>query len=153
MDFHEISGPPEGGDARIELAPGVHVARSDLTFTFVRGSGPGGQAVNKLSSAARLRVPIAAIEGLTTPARDRLRALAGRRRSSDDAIHLRSRAHRSQLDNRRACIERLRELVRHAVTPPRPRKKTRPSRGSIERRLEAKRRQSDRKRRRRPPEE
>jgi ribosome-associated protein len=141
--------PSAQSESRQELGPGVWVAASDLQFTFVRASGPGGQAVNKLSTQAQLRVPIGAIQGLSERAEGRLRRLAGQRLTRNDELIFHAQAHRSQLDNRRACLQRLRELVIEALKESKPRKKTRPTRAMIERRLAAKRRQSEKKRQRR----
>ena len=127
------------------LAPGIWIPPGELRFSFVRAGGPGGQAVNKLNTQVQLHVPVAAIRGLTDLGRRRLRRLAGRRLSTGDEIVIRAQTHRSQLDNRRACLHRLRELVAQAAVEPKSRKKTRPSRAMIERRLAAKRRQSQKK--------
>jgi ribosome-associated protein len=127
----------------------VTIDRGDLSFAFVRGSGPGGQAVNKLSTAAQLHVRVGAIRGLAASGRDRLRRSAGARLTAADEIVLRSRRHRSQIDNRCACIERLRELVAAAVIEPKVRRKRKPSKAAKERRLEGKRRESEKKGRRR----
>ncbi len=140
------AGQPEAIEV---LASGVWVARADLTFTFTRGSGPGGQAVNKLSTAAQLRVPLDRIHGLDERAAARLRHLAGRRLTDGGELLVRSRTHRSQLDNRRACLERLGRLVAAASAVPRVRRKTRPTKAMIERRLAEKKRQADKKRQRR----
>ncbi len=134
---------------RVELAPGVTVAEAALRFAFTRSRGPGGQAVNKLSTRAELRVDVTAIEGLDYDGRRRLRRLAGQRLTSEDELLIQSDRYRSQLRNRRECVDRLATLVARAATPPRPRKPTRPSRGAVERRLAGKRRQSDKKQRRR----
>jgi ribosome-associated protein len=142
-------GPSPQPGTREELAPGVWVARSDLQFVFVRASGPGGQAVNKLSTQAQLRVPMSAIAGLGARATGRLRRLAGQRLTKTDELLFQAQTHRSQLDNRRACLQRLRELVIAALKEPRPRKKTRPTRAMIEKRLAAKRKQAEKKRDRR----
>lgn len=142
---------PSSGDGppgRISLGPHADVNESDLDFNFIRGSGPGGQAVNKVASAAQLRVAVTAILGLDDRARDRLRRLAGQRLVADDHLLIQSRNHRSQSDNRRACLARLTQLVTEAARPPRRRKPTKPSRGSIERRLENKKQRGEKKQRR-----
>jgi ribosome-associated protein len=132
-----------------DLGGGTWVATEDLRFTFVRGRGPGGQAVNKLSTSARLLVAVRAIRGLPNDARGRLRRLAGRRLTGDDDLAFQSRAHRSQIGNRRACVERLRELVAKALVKPVVRKKKKVTRGMKEKRLREKKRQSEKKDRRR----
>jgi len=139
----------DGPDAPLVLAPGVSVAPDALRFTFVRSSGPGGQAVNKLSTRAQLRVPLRAIEGLRPGAAERLRTLAGRRLNKDDEIVISASSSRAQRLNREACLERLRALVERAIEVPAPRKASRPTRASVERRLEAKRREAKRKAERR----
>jgi ribosome-associated protein len=143
---------PPPSESSEELGPGIWIERPDLEFTFVRASGPGGQAVNKLSTAAQLRVAVSAIRGLDDAARARLRELAGNRLTRGDEMIFNARASRSQLDNRDACIDRLRRLVRQAAVPPKPRKRKKPTRAMIERRLEAKRRQAEKKRGRGRPE-
>ncbi len=141
--------PPVGA---FELAPGAWIDPAQLRFTFARSSGPGGQAVNKVSTQAQLRVSVEAVNGLVGAARDRLRRLAGARLVKGDELLLVSKVHRSQLANRRACIRRLRALVGEALIGPKPRKPTRPTRGSVQRRLTDKRRRSEKKdSRRRPP--
>ena len=127
----------------------VRIARTALQFTAIRGKGPGGQAVNKLATAVQLRVAIADIQGLRPPARERLRKLAGQRLVGEDELMIQAYTHRSQIDNRRACVDRLRSLVAEAVIEPKVRKKKRPSRAMIQRRLDAKRRQSRKKQQRR----
>ena len=141
----------EDSAGTFELAPGVWIDPDQLGFTFARSGGPGGQAVNKLSTQAQLRVSVASIHGLPPPARDRLRRLAGARLVQGDQLLITSSEHRSQLANRRACLRRLRKLVAAALVAPRPRKPTRPSRAAVEKRLATKRRLSQKKEGRRPP--
>jgi ribosome-associated protein len=142
--------PPQP-DNRIPLAPGVSIAPSDVQVSFSRSSGPGGQAVNKLSTKAELRVALATIDGLDEAAIARLRRLAGQRLTSEDVIIIQADSNRSQRRNREEAMDRLREMVLRAATPPKRRKKTRPSRGAVERRLQHKREQSEKKQRRQPP--
>jgi len=121
-----------------------------LEERFIRASGPGGQNVNKLASAVQLRFDL---EAATLPAslKRRLRKLAGRRLTREGQILIEASEHRRQDRNRREARRRLAELVRRAATPPPARKKTRPTRGSKERRLEAKKARGRQKRLRRRP--
>jgi ribosome-associated protein len=130
------------------LAPGVWIRRDDLEETFVRGSGPGGQCVNKLATAVLLRVPLASIHGLDERRWSRLRRIARSRITREDDLLIQAREFRSQRDNRRACEERLVEIVRRAWELPPPRKKTRPSKAQKQKRLDAKKRQGEKKQRR-----
>jgi ribosome-associated protein len=132
-----------------EIVPGVRVPESAMRFQYARSSGPGGQNVNKVNTKAELWVPLAAITGLTERAMARLRTLAGRRLTAAGEIHLTGETERSQEANRSAVLERLRELLLQAQHEPKPRKKTKPSKGAKRRRLEAKRQRSEVKSRRR----
>ena len=135
--------PPE-----LDIAPGVSIPESLLTFTFSRSSGPGGQNVNKLSTKAELRVPLAPLP-IPSDARHRLAALAGQRLTSDGDLLIIADEHRSQSRNKSEALARLRELIVQALVRPKKRRPTRPSKSSVERRLEAKKRESARKRNRR----
>ncbi len=139
----------------IEVRPGVVIPDSALEERFVRASGPGGQHVNKTSSAVQLRFDAARSGVLPPDALARLRRLAGRRMTEEGVIVIEAERHRSQEANRRDARERLRTLVAAALERPRPRRPTRPGRGAIERRLREKRQRSERKRTRgrSPPEE
>ena len=136
---------PEG----IELAPGVYAPASALHWQFARSSGPGGQNVNKVNTKAEVWVSIDSIRGLTDRARARLERLAGRRLTAAGEIHVASDTERTQEANRTAALGRLRELLIETMHEPRPRRKTRPSRASKERRLQSKKRRSEIKARRR----
>ncbi|MBA3699603.1 MAG: aminoacyl-tRNA hydrolase [Planctomycetes bacterium] len=136
--------------SEIRLAPGVTVANAALTFSTARSSGPGGQNVNKTESKVELRLRITAIVGLSWRAQDRLVMLAGSRLTADGDLIMTCDETRSQRTNREMVIERLSELVRDAQAVPKPRKRTKPGRGSIERRLRDKAAVSDKKRERRP---
>ncbi len=142
-----------GSRGPLELAPGVWIAAADVRFAFSRSGGPGGQAVNKLSTRSELRVAVEAIVGLSQQVRTRLRSLAGRRLTQGDEIIIVAESERSQLDNRRACVDRLKALVVDALAVPKPRRPTRPTRGAVEKRLDAKRRTAGRKQQRRRPDE
>ena len=136
--------------SRVRLGPSAAVEASALGFEFVSSSGPGGQNVNKRSTKARLRVAVTAID-LPPGARTRLRRLAGGLLNESDEIVIAADETRSQRQNRAAAIERLAELVTRACERPKPRKKTKPSKGAIERRLQAKRERSQTKSRRQRP--
>ncbi|MFM2289642.1 MAG: aminoacyl-tRNA hydrolase [Pseudomonadota bacterium] len=114
---------------------------ADLEFTFVRGSGPGGQNVNKVASAAQLRFDLAGTQALDAGTKARLRTLAGRRLTDEGAVLIMARNHRTQEGNRRDALERLRELIERASVAPKVRRATRPTRGSVERRIASKSRQ------------
>lgn len=122
----------------IELAPGLSIDDKDMTWRFVRASGPGGQNVNKVSSAVELRVDIDRILGLAADARQRLIRLAGYRLNQDNVLVIQAQRFRSQERNRADALERLTELLQQALVRPRTRCATRPTKGSKERRLKGK---------------
>ena len=124
----------------IEITPEIVIPDEELEWKFIRASGPGGQNVNKVSSAVQLRFLLPRNITLPVAARNRLRALAGQKLIDDGSILFSARSERSQEQNRRAALERLAALIRLAMTEPKIRKKTRPTKGSQERRLESKKR-------------
>jgi ribosome-associated protein len=119
------------------------VAPSALRVQFSRSAGPGGQNVNKVNTRAELWLLLNAVEGLSARALDRLVTLAGRRITQAGELHLTCDSERTAEGNRQALFERLRELIVSAAVEPRRRRKTKPTRASKMRRLEAKRRRSD----------
>ena len=116
---------------------------SALRIQFSRSGGPGGQNVNKLNTKAELWIALHDLSPhLTHRAMIRLEQLAGRRLTRDRELHFVSEEHRSQERNRLATLERLRELLIQAMAEPKVRKKTKPSRGAKQRRLDQKKRRS-----------
>jgi ribosome-associated protein len=122
------------------IAPDLVIPDEDLEWKFIRSSGPGGQNVNKVSSAAQLRFLLPQNSTLPVRVRNRLRQLAGQKLIDDGTILFKSMSERSQEGNRRAAQGRLEALIRAALTEPKIRKKTRPTKGSQERRIESKKR-------------
>jgi len=119
----------------LAIAPQVEIPDRDLTLTFVRGSGPGGQNVNKLATAAQLRFDLAGSVALAPEVKARLRALSGRRLTAEGDLLIIARNQRTQEGNRREAEERLADLIRRALVAPKARKPTRPTRAARERRL------------------
>jgi ribosome-associated protein len=121
-----------------EVTPTLTIPDADLSMSFVRASGPGGQNVNKVASAVQLRFDLASTQVLEEPVKQRLRALAGRRVTDDGALLIIARNHRTQEQNRREALERLADLIQRALVRPKTRKATKPTRSSQERRLDKK---------------
>ena len=133
----------------LRIARDLTIEENDLDISFVRASGPGGQNVNKLSTAAQLRFDTRRLS-LPADAQARLARLAGQRLTKDGVIVIHAQRFRTQERNRSDAIDRLVELLREAMTPPAPRRPTKPTFGSKQRRLEGKKRRSDIKAKRRP---
>jgi ribosome-associated protein len=124
----------------------VRVPTNVVRLQYSRASGPGGQNVNKVSSRCELWVKITDIEGLAPGAQERLRGFSGGKLTQADEIHIACDESRSQEGNRSLAIDRLRELIVKAIIEPKKRRKTKPSYGSTQRRLQSKKHRADIKR-------
>lgn len=127
----------------LRITPEIAVSDDEIVLQFVRASGPGGQHVNKVATAVQLRFDVAGSPSLPAEVRTRLRSIAGRRLTEGGILVIDARRFRTQERNRQDAIERLVTLIRRAAQRPKPRKKTRPSAGARQRRLEEKRRRGD----------
>jgi ribosome-associated protein len=122
----------------LEITPTLAIDESELEERFVRASGPGGQNVNKVSTAVELRFDAARSPSLPDDVRARLRGLAGSRMTADGVILIDAREHRTQSANREEARNRLVALIRQATIKPKRRRKTKPTAGSKERRIQSK---------------
>ncbi len=134
----------------IRVTHSIVIDEGEIHEEFIRSSGPGGQNVNKVATAVQLRFDAARSPSLPEEVRNRLVRLAGRRITREGLLIIDARRFRTQEKNRQDAVERLVELIRQAAEKPKPRKKTKPTRASQEKRLEGKRRHSQIKRLRRP---
>lgn len=130
----------------IEITPTLRLDEKELSFDFIRSSGPGGQNVNKVSSTVQLRFEAANSPSLPPEVKQRLIKLAGKRMTDDGILLIEAKRYRSQEQNRQDAIQRLVTLIQKAVEPPRKRKATRPSVTARAARVGAKRKRGELKR-------
>ena len=126
----------------IRITDEISIDEREIEESFVRSSGPGGQNVNKLSTAVQLRFDVRRSPSLPNDVAIRLMRLAGKRMTKDGVLVLIAQNHRTQERNRADALERLVELIREASVRPVPRRPTKPTRASRERRIEGKKRRS-----------
>ncbi len=133
----------------IPVTPHISLDEREIEESFVRSSGPGGQNVNKLSTAVQLRFDVRRSPSLPDDVRARLERLAGARLTQDGVLVITAQRHRTQARNRDDALERLLALIRQAAVAPTKRRPTRPTRASRERRIDSKKRRAVIKRQRR----
>ena len=122
----------------IKITGSIWIDEGEVREEFIRASGPGGQHVNKASTAVQLRFNVDASPGLSSEVKARLKALAGQRLTGEGDIIITSRESRSREQNRQEALDKLVELIEKAAQRPKARRKTKPTKGSKERRLKEK---------------
>ena len=124
----------------IRITDRIAIEESELVESFIRASGPGGQNVNKLATAVQLRFDVRRSPALSDEVRARLERLAGRRLTREGVLVITAQSHRTQERNRADALDRLIALIRQAAVRPVPRRATKPTKASRQRRLDAKKR-------------
>lgn len=135
----------------IEVTPKLSISEDEISWSAIRASGPGGQHVNKASTAVQLRFEIRESMSLSESEKATLMSFPDQRISKEGTIVIRSEESRSQSRNRDIALQRLVELLQKAFTPRKPRRKTRPTKASVQQRLQDKRQKSQVKQTRRKP--
>jgi ribosome-associated protein len=130
----------------IEITDSISIPEDEIQVEYVQSSGPGGQNVNKVATAAQLRFDVRGSPSLPEDVRQRMERLAGKRLTTSGVLVIEARRYRTQEKNRQDAIDRLIALVRKAAEKPKTRHKTKPSAASVQKRLEGKRRRSEIKR-------
>ena len=137
----------------IKINSALSLQSNEVAFDFIRASGPGGQNVNKVPTAVQLRFNVRNSPSLSEAVKDRLIRIAGKRVSSEGILIIDARRHRSQSKNREDALNRLKELIIKSLTLPKPRRKTKPTFASKEKRLRDKKARSRIKESRKPPDD
>jgi len=137
----------------IYINSALSLQNNEVTYDFIRASGPGGQNVNKVSTAVQLRFNVKNSPSINEAVKNRLIKIAGKRVSSEGILIIDARRHRSQSKNREDALNRLRELIIKSLSVPKPRRKTKPTLASKEKRLRDKKARSKIKQSRKPPED
>jgi ribosome-associated protein len=137
----------------VEIAPGLTIPENELTFCFVRSSGPGGQNVNKVATAAQLRFDVRNSPSLTSEVKERLVGLAGTRMTQDGMLVIEAKRYRTQEQNRADALLRLAILLEKATHRPKVRHATRPSLSARIKRVESKKKRGAVKKQRQPSDE
>jgi len=130
------------------ISPTIQIDERELQFEYIRASGPGGQNVNKVATAVQLRFDVSNSPSLASDTKGRLIRLAGKRVNADGVLVIEARRFRTQEANREDAIQRFTDLVRKALVPPKPRRKTKPTTASKEKRLKEKRQRGETKKNR-----
>jgi len=127
----------------LRITDAIAIDEREIEESFVRASGPGGQNVNKLATAVQLRFDVRRSPSLPNDVAIRLTRLAGKRMTKDGVLVIIAQRHRTQERNRADALDRLATLIREAATPPAPRRATKPTKASRERRLQGKKLRSN----------
>jgi ribosome-associated protein len=140
---------PETSPPAIHVSEWIEIPLSELQVSFTRSSGPGGQHVNKTSTRVEIAFDLAHSPSIRDDDRAWMMERLRSKLDTEGILHIAAQEYRSQLRNRQAAVDRLEELLRQAIQRPKKRKKSKPSRSAVERRLESKKHESEKKRERR----